>query len=643
MSFRIESMGFSRVNTAIVALIGGAALVLSVVSYQYSTAASGQILSMAAEDIRSNTKIQAHDLSNVLANKLSAITNNLRTVSTSPAFNDATQAETASLILGGLQDSTKDLTEVYFWLDKDGKLVSTSNIDNQAQVGTDRSFREYFTGPRDSGEVYYTTAIISVDGVPRIHVAAPVYDSAGEFNGVLATGIRLEVLGTYLESQISPDFDGSVGMMDRNGIVLYSGNLELIGKDIFSDEVQSQIPEDLKVPFNDFLRRSLAGGSGVEDLSYQGKTGSLAYQTTTIDGKDVGVLYVTAQHAFAGDVLALVGQQQTFTAVTVGVIATVAVGIALLVLSWNRQLQSVVNKKTKELELANADMKVKSADLKGALQAVEQSKTELEKANELLTAHDKMQTDFVNIAAHELRTPVQPLLGIVETMQMAMKESGDQEILLSKEEVDMLSRNAKRLERLTQNILDVSRIENNKLVVENEAFDLVQKIINVANDMMESEAVARKGGTGETVYEWHSSTASSDVTVRFFAPPQALLLNGDKTRMFDVLSNLLRNALKFTRKGVIEIRLRERERDVLVQIKDSGKGIDPEIFPRLFSKFATKSESGTGLGLYLSKNIIEAHGGRIWAENNQGEPGASFYFTLPLMSPEQSAKIRNEQ
>jgi signal transduction histidine kinase len=635
-------MSFSRANTAILALIGGAALVLSIVSYQYSTAASDQILSMAAEDIRSNTKIQAHDLSNVLVNKLSAITNNLRTVQQSTAFNDDSQAETAKLILGGLQDSTKDLTELYFWLDKDGRLVWTSNTNSTTQVGVDRSYREYFTGPRDSGEVYYTTAIISVDGIPRIHIAAPLYDSAGQFSGVLATGIRLEVLGKYLEGQISPDFSGSVGMMDRNGIVLYSSNLELIGKDIFSEEVQSQIPEDLKGPFNGFLRRSLVGGSGVEDLSYQGRTGSLAYQTTSIEEKDVGVLYVTAQHSFAGEVLALVSQQQTFTAITVGVIGAIAAGIALLVLSWNRQLQSLVSAKTKELELTNADLKAKSADLEGALQVVEHSKTQLEKANEQLTAHDKMQSEFVNVAAHELRTPVQPLLGIVETMQITMKENGDQDIVLSKEEVDMLARNAKRLERLTQNILDVTRIENNKLVLENETLDLVQKIKNVVRDTMESEGEIITEKEGATVYEWHRSTASSDITVRFIAPSDGVILSGDKTRMFEVVSNLLRNALKFTKNGLIEIILKVKNDEAQVQIKDSGRGIDPEILPRLFNKFATKSESGTGLGLYLSKNIIEAHGGKIWAENNQTEPGASFYFTLPLISTDQSAKIRND-
>jgi signal transduction histidine kinase len=634
-------MGFSRVNAAILALIGGAALILSIVSYQYSTAASDQILSMAAEDIRSNTKIQAHDLSNVLVNKMSAITNNLRTVSQSPAFGDASQVETANLILDGLQESTKDLTELYFWLDKEGRLVWTSTTDTARQTGADRSFREYFIGPRDSGDVYYTTAITSVDGTPRIHIAAPLYDGNGQFNGVIATGIRLEVLGKYLESQISPDFSGSVGMMDRNGIVLYSRNLDLIGNDIFGDEVQSQIPEDLKGPFNDFLRRSLAGGSGVEDLSYQGRTGSLAYQTTSIDGKDVGVLYVTAQHAFAGDVLALVGQQQAFTAVTIGVIGAIAAGIALLVLSWNRQLQSLVSAKTKELELSNADLKVKSTDLECALQAVEHSKTQLEKANEQLTAHDKMQSEFVNIAAHELRTPVQPLLGIVETMQVTMKESGEQNIVLSKEEVAMLARNAKRLERLTQNILDVTRIENNKLILENQTFDLVQKIKNVTSDTMESEGKPGTEREGQTVHEWHHSTASSDITVRFLAPGGSVILNGDKTRIFEVVSNLLRNSLKFTRNGVIEIRLQIKDSEVQVQIKDSGKGIDSEILPLLFSKFATKSESGTGLGLYLSKNIIEAHGGKVWAENNQGEPGASFYFTLPL-TPEQSAKIRND-
>jgi signal transduction histidine kinase len=108
-------------------------------------------------------------------------------------------------------------------------------------------------------------------------------------------------------------------------------------------------------------------------------------------------------------------------------------------------------------------------------------------------------------------------------------------------------------------------------------------------------------------------------------------VNVDKARIIQVLSNLLGNALKFTKEGNIFISIKKiNEEQVNVSIKDSGTGIDQEILPRLFEKFATKSDEGTGLGLYISKNIVEAHGGKIWAENNSDGRGSTFYFTLPI-------------
>ncbi|WP_415281915.1 cache domain-containing protein [Candidatus Nitrososphaera sp. FF02] len=441
---------------------------MSIVSYQYSTAAANQILSIAADDIRSNAKIQAHDLSNILVNKVSAITNNLRVVAESPLFYDPGQTELAKQALDGMQDTTKDLTEVYFWMDEEGRLMWNSNVAGQEQSpGADRSFREYFTGPRDTGQLYYSSAIVSTDGIPRIHISAPIYDESGEFRGVIGTGIRLQVLGEYLKSQISPDFAGQVGMMDRNGIVLYSSNLELIGTDIFGEEVQSQLPEELKAPFNDFLRRSLSGGSGAEDLSYQGRSGSLAYQTVTVEGKDFLVIYVTAQHQFAENVLALVAQQQAFTWVMLAVIGAVAVGTAVILLSWNKRLGSVV--------------KAKTGDLQAALQTVEDSNKKLEAANERIKAHDQMQTEFINIAAHELRTPIQPLLGAAEILEEEMEKGGDN-VRITRAEVELITRNAKRLARLSSDLLEVSRIESNTLRLQKETFELNQKIRNVIND-----------------------------------------------------------------------------------------------------------------------------------------------------------------
>jgi signal transduction histidine kinase len=181
--------------------------------------------------------------------------------------------------------------------------------------------------------------------------------------------------------------------------------------------------------------------------------------------------------------------------------------------------------------------------------------------------------------------------------------------------VDVVNRNAKRLEKLTSSLLDVSRIENNKsLGLSKENFNLVQKIRNVIYDIKSSQG--EKADAIEIVYP---------------APDEPIMIEADKTRIYEVVSNLLRNAIKFTDSGTITITSRLEGKNAIISIKDTGRSIDPELMPRLFTKFASKSETGTGLGLYLSKKIIEAHGGKIWAENNKDEKGATFAFTLPLV------------
>jgi two-component system sensor histidine kinase VicK len=273
-------------------------------------------------------------------------------------------------------------------------------------------------------------------------------------------------------------------------------------------------------------------------------------------------------------------------------------------------------------------------------------------ANIKLEGNEKAMKEFINIAAHELRTPIQPLLGLSEVVRdrilnlAKQLQSWEQEEVVyrqlqdaaspaiparsdsnyrssslasSIEEiigmVDVVNRNAKRLEKLTSSLLDVSRIENNKsLGLSKENFNLVQKIRNVIHDIKSSQG--EKADAIEIVYP---------------APDEPIMIEADKTRIYEVVSNLLRNAIKFTDSGTITITSRLEGKNAIISIKDTGRSIDPELMPRLFTKFASKSETGTGLGLYLSKKIIEAHGGKIWAENNKDEKGATFAFTLPLV------------
>ena len=227
---------------------------------------------------------------------------------------------------------------------------------------------------------------------------------------------------------------------------------------------------------------------------------------------------------------------------------------------------------------------------------------------EKLKEHDKLQKEFINIAAHELRTPTQSILGYAEILEMESERS--------RQLANPILRNAIRLQRLTGDILDVTRIESQTLRLNKEEFDLNEVISNVIKDFksqIDSEKI-------KLVYE--------------YSRVNNIIVNADKNRLNQVISNLISNSIKFTQGewGTISITTKNEQNSkaITISVKDTGKGIDPEIIPRLFTKFATKSETGIGLGLFISKSIVEAHGGRIWAENNKDGKGATFYFTLPV-------------
>ncbi|MDQ3968891.1 MAG: ATP-binding protein, partial [Thermoproteota archaeon] len=234
---------------------------------------------------------------------------------------------------------------------------------------------------------------------------------------------------------------------------------------------------------------------------------------------------------------------------------------------------------------------------------------------EKLEAHDRMQKEFINIAAHELRTPTQAILGYSELLQNVAGE-------LSADMLKSLTRNAYRLQSLITDILDVARIESGSFLIEKEKMNLTDLISTVIEDAKNQVKISGKK-IEISYFDKQMQEAQQE--------KKDLIVEADKERILQVLSNLLSNALKFTKEGSISVTKEKLENEVIVKVKDSGSGIDLEIFPKLFEKFATKSEKGTGLGLFISKNIMEAHGGRIWAENNPDGLGATFAFSLPVV------------
>jgi two-component system sensor histidine kinase VicK len=240
---------------------------------------------------------------------------------------------------------------------------------------------------------------------------------------------------------------------------------------------------------------------------------------------------------------------------------------------------------------------------------------------------NKMQNDFINIAAHELRTPIQPILGLTQVLQNKIKNHDNSNSTEYQELLDTIVRNAKRLRQLTQDILDVTRIDNQSLQLKKELLNVNEVILSVLGDY---GTINKSNRDKDIIKKMHNE---NKMTINFSSKDDIFVM-ADRSRLYQVIANLLDNAIKFTKEGFIDITLQKRVKnnEAVVIVRDTGIGIDPEILPRLFSKFATKSETcGTGLGLYISKGIVEAHGGRMWADNNkEDQKGATFYFSLPL-------------
>jgi signal transduction histidine kinase len=302
--------------------------------------------------------------------------------------------------------------------------------------------------------------------------------------------------------------------------------------------------------------------------------------------------------------------------------------------SFNSMVQSIKNHITKQNQLSS----------------------ELRKLNEQLEQKDKLKDEFINIAAHELRAPIQPILGLSEVIRSRRSKSSRSSNIEGKggndeEFLDAIVRNAKRLQSLSENILDITKIESRTLKLNKEKFNVNEKIRNVINDI--------KSKKEEDVIQISFDESKAD----------PIVVEADSIRIYQVISNLLTNAVKSTKKSIgssgsgknngsddgdvsgtitvftdikynntygkndntsSSISNHNDEDEVIISIKDRGTGIDADIQEKLFSKFVTKSDTGSGLGLYISKGIVEAHGGKIWAENNTDGKGATFTLSLPV-------------
>ena len=275
----------------------------------------------------------------------------------------------------------------------------------------------------------------------------------------------------------------------------------------------------------------------------------------------------------------------------------------------------IIKRQNLELQRKNQELNEVYSDLHQSFEALSELNIRLRAVNDELRMRNDMQAEFINVAAHELRTPTQSIIGYCEMLEMFPDSSKDY--------LERLARNADRLYTLISDLLDVTRLEIGVLKLIKSEFNLTNIAREVIEDIKRKTYLSTKDNIEVKVKP----------TIKSIFPSSPIMVHADRERIAQVIINLLNNAIKFTNSGTITVSIKPAVRSLItVSVKDSGKGIDSEIQPKLFQKFSTNSNKGIGLGLFISKNIIEAHGGFMTGKNNKHARGATFSFTLPTIT-----------
>jgi signal transduction histidine kinase len=604
------------------------AVILAILFYFTYSEIERSAKAVALGEIQNVSMTQTHDSGKIIENALMDIVTNLKTLVNSPTVQQSKDQDMVLLMNAG-QSSTQQITDYYRIIDKNGKIIATSNlIDNHQPYNKsiDQGFsnRPSFIIPKETNKLYISNLINSNNKVPRFSISMPIlindinrtfsFNNTNNefiqihntlnktiFNGIIEASVRIDKLEKFLELSMLSSEQNEVTLLDRKEMIMFNAKKDLIGKKIFSDKVQSLILNPLPLKesenINKFVNDALNGKSGIYNINTTSQTSTFSARPISLEGDQFMTLLINKPYNIDAEVIYFLNLQRNFSTIAIFIIIFVSSILGYFLFTWNKRLQTKVNNQTIKL---NQNIK------------------QLREANKQLKVHDKLQKEFINITAHELRTPIQSIMGYAEMIKSFPEKTSNY--------VQPIERNAQRLYKLIQDILDITKIESGNLVLNKTQFDLQEKINNVIKDLKTAKKI---DGINQNVQI-------------VFHPNAPFKVFADKERIYQVISNLIRNAAKFTsgKEPKIEIILSKVKKDknenewISVKIRDNGTGIDPEILPRLFSKFNTKSEfGGTGLGLYISKKIIEAHDGTIIGYNNDlnGEiKGATFEFILPL-------------
>jgi signal transduction histidine kinase len=506
-----------------------------------------------------------------------------------------------------------------FVLDKkDIVTLSITQRGSETFVGNDLSLREWVSESKNRLEPVFSNGF-ERQGIYTIFITHPIVNrDSKEYIGMVVTSIPTVKFFSHY-GNVKDSGTPFLVAYDKNGIILANGaNEDLVGESFFGPMVQNFIEQDETLI--NLTRSLLAGYSGHGVYDYGRGERLMTQSAVSIDREPIFSIQLVTPSAqiYAQINQVLFTERMKMFSLLAGTSAAVVV-LIVFIIKWSSSLDREVKRRTTELKESNERLAL---------------------ANEQLKLQEKMQKEFINVAAHELRTPIQPILGLSEILRSRLTKAPGWQ---GQDLLDIIIRNAKRLQRLAEDILDVTRIESQSLRLKKERFNLNQTVSNIIEDHRNQ---ILKDNT-----ETKTENINTGINLIFLPGKNDIEVEADKSRIAQVISNLLSNAIKFTRQERIEaekesskgnqgktilitVEKDDERKEAVVSIRDAGIGIDSEIFPRLFSKFASKSFEGTGLGLFISRSIVEAHGGKIWAENNSGDSiedgGATFRFSLAL-------------
>ena len=569
-----------------------------------------------ADALRDDLSEKSFYVSQLASQHLASIKQVTQILSNAKSFQSG-EVDRIKLLLDAADRDTSDVVDSFFVLDKDGVLLYTTN-QNSSNIG--KSFPDHvaYTQTRENMKSFISPLVLGSDNSSRIFIASPIIDDqTGEFRGTVSAAIRVDTFAMNIERIVVPKDSvpnsESLSLIDPDGTIMYAGSSgNNLGKNILSDEVLSAIPSGIKEGLVASLREAVSGTTGIYELDLaqhpelmNSSSPSpfdyvlISYTPVKVDDQIV-MISLVIKAASIKTILhenEILGGSYMFI-VIYGMLGSMT-AFAIAIIMINRRLTNAVNSKTRELEESNKQLRVSAEQIS-------------EQANQLREA-DIKKSEFSAMITHELKTP---LVSIIGYGSMLLNGKLGELSPGQKQKFQIMYKNAQRLTELIQDILDVQKLELGELhlnIKQESARDIIEHSINSLKPQAESKNVRL------------SNSLKSD-----------LKLECDSGRIVQVLNNLVNNGIKFSPPNSrIDISAKLEDHSVVFNVQDSGIGIAAEKQSKLFTKFyqvdtsLTRKAGGTGLGLVISKGIVEAHKGKIWFESEAGK-GSIFSFSLPI-------------